>query len=115
MLQLVLFLTLAAQPNNQNFFDQKVAPILEKRCLGCHNEQLKNGNISFQDRDSLLHRGAHGPALIPGNPAGSLLIVALRHEGEIQMPPGPKLPSKEIAILKAWIKRGAVWGTKLKK
>jgi hypothetical protein len=31
------------------------------------------------------------------------------------MPPGPKLPSKEIAILTQWIKRGAIWGTKLRK
>ena len=104
-----------AQADDANFFDQRVAPIIERRCLGCHNEQLKNGNISFLDRDSLLHGGAHRPAIIPGKPASSLLIIALRHEGELQMPPGPKLPSKDIGVLSTWIKRGAVWGTKLRK
>ena len=97
------------------FFDQRVAPILEKRCLGCHNEELKNGNISFLDRESLLRGGTRGPAIVPSNPEQSLLIAALRHEGQLQMPPGRKLPSKEISFLTSWIKRGAVWGTKLKK
>jgi hypothetical protein len=106
---------IAAQPDNAKFFDDQVAPILEKRCLSCHNEQLKNANISFLDRESLLHGGTYGPAIIPGNPKASLLIMTLRHEGELQMPPGPKLPAKEISILTEWIKRGAVWGTKLRK
>jgi hypothetical protein len=105
----------AAQSRDARFFDERVAPILEKRCLGCHNEELKNGNISFLDRESLLHGGTLGPAIIPGNPAQSLLIAALRHEGELQMPPGPKLSSKEIGVLTTWIKQGAVWGTRLRR
>jgi hypothetical protein len=95
------------------FFDTRVAPILTKRCLGCHNEELKNGNISFLDRGSLLISGARGPAIVPGKPEASILLDTLRHDGEIQMPPGPKLPSKEIAILTEWIRRGALWGNKL--
>jgi hypothetical protein len=95
------------------FFDTRVAPILTKRCLGCHNEELKNGNISFLDRDSLLTGGSRGPAIVPGKPEASVLIDTLRHDGDIQMPPGRKLPASEIRILTEWIKRGAVWGTKL--
>jgi hypothetical protein len=104
-----------AQQKEIRFFDERVAPILEKRCLPCHNEELKNANISFLDRDSLLSGGAFGPALVPGRPDQSLLIATLRHEGELQMPPGPKLATKEIAVLTEWIKRGAVWGAKLRK
>jgi hypothetical protein len=97
------------------FFDERVAPILERRCLGCHNEELKNGNISFLDRQSLLRGGTRGPAIVPGEPAKSLLLAALRHEGELQMPPGPPLPSKEISVLTTWIRRGAIWGARLHK
>ena len=96
------------------FFDARVAPILTRRCLGCHNEQLKNADISFLDRDSLLKAGSRGPAIVPGKPELSVMVEVLRHEGPIQMPPGPKLPPKEIAILTEWIKRGAVWGSKLR-
>jgi hypothetical protein len=67
---------------DQRFFDTRVAPILTKRCLGCHNEQLKNGGISFLDRDSLLKVGGRGAAIVPGNPQASVLIDTLRHAGE---------------------------------
>jgi len=96
------------------YFDKKVAPILTRRCLGCHNDELKDGGISFQDRASLLKGGGRGPAIVPGKPAAGMLVVALRHEGELQMPPGPKLPAKEIKTLTDWIRRGAVWGTRLR-
>jgi hypothetical protein len=106
---ILLLLFLAATPEGK-YFDKQVAPILMKRCVGCHNEQLKNGGISFLDRDSLLKGGA----IVPGRPQQSRLIDTLRHDGDVQMPPGPKLPAKEISILTEWIRRGAAWGTKLK-
>jgi len=98
---------------NRSDFSAQAAPILIKRCLGCHNEQLKNGNISFFDRESLLKDGSRGPAIVPGRPEASILIETLRHDGDIQMPPGRKLPVREIMILTEWIKHGAVWDTKL--
>ena len=98
---------------DQQFFDTRVAPILTRRCLGCHNQQLNNGGISFLDRESLLKGARRGPAVVPGSPETSVLIQSLRHDGELQMPPGPKLPAREIRILSEWIRRGAVWGMKL--
>jgi hypothetical protein len=32
------------------------------------NEELKDGDISFADRDSLLKGGKHGPTIVPGKP-----------------------------------------------
>lgn len=107
---------LVARENNATrFFDTRVAPILTKRCLGCHDQQLKGGDISFLDRDSLLKGGSRGPAIVPGKPDESLLIQALRYDGDLKMPPGIKLSSRDIATLTDWIKRGAPWGTKLRK
>jgi hypothetical protein len=97
-----------------DYFDRKVAPILTRRCLGCHNQELRDGGISFLDRASLLKGGGRGPAIVPGKPQASIMVIALRHEGELQMPPGPKLPAREIAILTKWIERGAAFGTKLR-
>jgi hypothetical protein len=111
----VAFTALAADPvRDARYFDARVAPILTRRCLGCHNQELKNGGISFLDRDSLIRGGSRGPAIVPGKPRESVLLDVLRHDGEIQMPPGPKLPAKEIAVLAEWIRRGAVWGAKLR-
>jgi hypothetical protein len=112
----VAALSLPAQlpDRDQRFFDTRVAPILAKRCLGCHNHQLNNGGISFLDRDTLLKDGGRGPAIVPGRPEESVLVRVLRHDGEVQMPPGRKLPPGEIRVLTDWIRRGAVWGTKLR-
>jgi len=106
-------LTCQAFAGHRSDFAAQAAPILIKRCLGCHNEQLKNGNISFFDRESLLKNGSRGPAIVPGRPEASILIETLRHDGDIQMPPGRKLRAREIMILTEWIKHGAVRDTKL--
>jgi hypothetical protein len=92
------------------FFDERVEPILGRRCVGCHNDELKDGGISFMDRDSLLKGGGRGPAIVPGEPGRSVLIQAVRQEGELKMPPGATLSPQDVATLTEWIERGAVWG-----
>jgi mono/diheme cytochrome c family protein len=103
-----------ASPKDVRFFDRRVAPILQRRCVACHNQELRDGGISFLDRDSLLKGGSRGPAIVPGDPERSVLIRAIRHNSDPQMPPGPKLPAKDIASLTEWVRRGAPWGTKLR-
>lgn len=96
------------------FFDRRIEPILRTHCVGCHNDKLKDGGISFADRDGLLQGGGRGPAIVPGNPDASILIQAIRQDGALTMPPGGKLSAKDIATLTHWIKRGASWGTTLR-
>jgi cytochrome c551/c552 len=103
-----------ASPQDARFFDRRVAPILQRRCLACHNQDLKDGGVSFLDRSSLLKGGARGPAVVPGQPEASVLVRAIRHDSEPMMPPGPKLSAKDIATLTEWVRRGAPWGTKLR-
>jgi len=62
------------------------------------------------DRDSLLRGGSRGPAIVPGKPDDSVLIKAVRQEGELKMPPGAMLSAEDIATLTEWIARGAIWG-----
>lgn len=115
---LVAGIALARKPprHEARFFDERVAPILIKNCLGCHNHELDDGDISFENRATLLkQRRSGGPAVVPGNPEQSALIRAIRHDGDTQMPPGKKLSPDDIATLTEWIKRGAAWGTKLQK
>ena len=113
MLAIAIMLLLAADKDTA-FFDKRVAPILARRCLGCHNKELNDGNISFLDRASLLKGGPHGPAIVPGQPEKSVLIHAIHHDGDVRMPPGPKLAARDISVLTEWIARGAVWGKKLR-
>lgn len=88
---------------------ERFLSILTRRCAPCHNGQLNNGGLSLATREGLLKGGGRGPAIVPGHPEQSLLIQSLRHDGDLQMPPGPKLPAKEIRILTDWVRRGAPW------
>src|SRR5262249_28337074 len=40
-----------------------------------------------------------------------LIVKAVRHAGELKMPPGEKgkLDSRSVALLEDWVKRGAPW------
>ncbi len=120
MHRLTLLIALAAvalaaeSRREERFFDKRVAPILIKRCVACHNPELRNGNLSLLDRESAVQGGGRGPAIVRGNPQASLLVQTLQHTDDLQMPPGPKLSAREIATLTEWIRRGAIWGAKLR-
>jgi len=92
------------------FFEARVRPLLAERCYGCHSaraEKLK-GKLRLDVPAALLKGGDRGPALVPGDPDRSLLIRSVRWaDEELRMPPKKKLAAKEIAILEAWVRRGA--------
>jgi Planctomycete cytochrome C len=102
-----------AESRGSAFFDSHVQPILCSHCILCHNDRLKNGNVSFEHRESLLHGGSRGATIVPFKPDQSVLIHAVRRDGKVSvmMPPGPPLSDKDVATLTEWIKRGAPWGT----
>jgi hypothetical protein len=62
--------------------------------------------LLLDSRDGIRKGGERGPAVVPNNPAASLLLKALRYE-DLQMPPGGKLPDQVIADFMTWIKQGA--------
>ncbi len=98
-------------PDQIQFFEAKIRPILAEHCYKCHSpsgEKIKGG-LSLDTRDGLLKGGDTGPGLVPGNPDKSLIIRAVRYkEQDLQMPPSDKkLPDAMIADLEAWVKMGA--------
>ncbi len=94
------------------FFERKVRPLLVHRCQECHSTRTKRkrGGLLLDNRASILAGGDTGPAVVPGQPAKSLIIQAVRHEHEsLAMPPKGKLPATEIAVLEEWVRRGAIF------
>ncbi len=91
------------------FFESRVRPVLSKNCFACHTGS-KLGGLQLDSREHLLKGGNSGPAIVPGQPESSLLILAVQRTHErIKMPPAGKLSDEEIAGLAAWVKMGAVW------
>jgi hypothetical protein len=60
-------------------------------------------------RERLLAGGGRGPAIHLGDPEGSLLLQAVRRQGELKMPPDGALTPAEIDLLASWIADGATW------
>ena len=73
------------------------------------------GGLDLRQRESALSGGIHGPAIVPGKPASSLLYQAVLREGALKMPPGKKpLEPAEVEALRSWIERGAPWSATAK-
>jgi hypothetical protein len=100
-----------AEPSSEqvDLFEQKVRPVLVERCYGCHSAKSgkARGGLRLDTREGLRKGGDSGPALVPGDPAASLLLKALRHEGP-KMPPRGKLPDRVVADFQNWVQQGAV-------
>ena len=90
------------------FFEQRIAPILKRRCYDCHSHESgkAKGGLVLDSRQGWRKGGSEGPAIVPGKPGESLLIEAVRYGG-YQMPPDGKLPATEIALLEEWVAMGA--------
>ncbi len=91
------------------FFESKIRPILANNCFGCHtNSHL--GDLRLDSLEALKKGGKRGPALVPGDPDKSLLIIAVRQtDPNLKMPYGGKLKASEVASLEAWVQAGAAW------
>jgi hypothetical protein len=94
----------------RDFFEAKVRPVLVQHCYECHSGETKKqkGGLRLDHRDGLRKGGDSGAALVPGKPAESLIIKAVRQtSAELKMPPKGKLPASVIADLEEWVKMGA--------
>jgi mono/diheme cytochrome c family protein len=101
-----------AKPAQGIDFWERIQPLLEARCLECHQGGKAKGGLHLDARHSALTGGkAEGPSIIPGNAAESPLLKRIRSSDEDeQMPPkGNRLSSNEIKLLEQWINEGAVW------
>jgi len=92
-------------------FLTEVAPILEAKCLGCHNPNIIKGELSMATRADILKAGED--ILIPGNAEDSVLhwiTLPFDDDEPPEMPEeGDPLTEDETQILADWINAGAVW------
>ncbi|MFT5289264.1 MAG: mono/diheme cytochrome c family protein [Planctomycetota bacterium] len=90
-------------------FGTEVYPLLEARCFKCHGPEKQKSGLRLDSRARILKGGEEGPALVPGDPDGSLLIAAIRRQEELEMPPKEALSPKEVEVLVSWVQAGATW------
>jgi len=91
------------------FFENKIRPVLAKNCYTCHSAEAKTrmGGLSLDTRDGIRTGGLRGHAVVPSDVEASLILDALRYEGELKMPPTGKLSDEVARDFATWIKMGA--------
>ncbi|MDX2038353.1 MAG: c-type cytochrome domain-containing protein [Isosphaeraceae bacterium] len=104
----------ADEPNAATVaFDREIQPILRKRCGNCHNPERPRGELDLLSFSGVTTGGASGKIAVPGKAEESLLYTLAAHLEEPSMPPNsPKIPQKELDLIRKWIDGGMVDSSK---
>src|SRR3954447_3654818 len=97
-------------PQDVEFFEKNVRPVLAQQCYSCHSAQAKKvkGKLLLDTRVGIARGGECGPAITGRDADQSRLIQAIRWtDPDLQMPPKEKLPAQQIAALEQWVRMGA--------
>ncbi len=92
-----------------------VLPIVLLRCTTCHGARIRQGGVDLRSPAAMRKGGKNGPAIVPGNPAASLMIQRIESEA---CPPRELLlkffvkrpPTAEVEVIREWIAAGAPEG-----
>lgn len=96
-------------PDQIEYFEKHVRPILVKRCVECHGSELQEAGLRLDSRKALLFGIEGHPVAIPGDPGKSQIISVVKYDGKVQMPPDGKIPEDELAKLTTWVSMGLPW------
>jgi len=100
---------LGQTPEEIEFFEKKIRPVLAEKCYACHSAATAAmGELRLDTRAAVRQGGSRGAAVVPGDAAASVLLTAVSYKKiDLRMPPTGKLSDTEIADLSAWIELGA--------
>ena len=106
-----LLLAIVADDAAGRFADQ-VQPILEQRCIGCHDQNTLDGGVGL-DRFYFATQPTDSgqPLIVPGDPERSVLLsVLLRSDPEDRMPKDDDpLSPEQVATIRQWIADDGHW------
>lgn len=93
------------------YYKNVINPILEDKCIQCHNPNKTKGELNLSTVEHILKGGENGDILISGNVNESTMYTSLLLplEEDSHMPPSGKsqLTRNEIWLIKHWIDTGA--------
>ena len=102
---------LSDDPDSVKVFEHIITPLLQNRCLECHNATKMKGDLNLEDQESILAGGDNGEVLLAGNARESEIFkrITLRPENKKFMPSGGKTPLSynEVKLIEWWLNSGA--------
>ncbi|QDU64285.1 Planctomycete cytochrome C [Planctomycetes bacterium Pan216] len=109
----IIFLLLGATPSEADrdrFFEERIAPILQRSCVSCHSsKQIAQASLELDTKKGVLAGGESGAAVVPGDRDESLLLAMVEGPDPLMPRDRPPLRPDEVDLLKEWIDRGAPW------
>lgn len=92
-------------------FNQVISPILDSKCVKCHNTGKSKGNLMLSSIDKILIGGEKGQIIKSNSSVDSRLYTYLNLpiDDEMHMPPdgNSQLNENEKELIKLWIDEGA--------
>ncbi len=103
--------------NQALVYDQIINPILQTRCVQCHNAGKAKGGLRLDTPDQIKKGYEDGPVFVAGNGNNSELVKVclLPEEDDLHMPPKGKtqLTEGQVALLTWWVDQGASFDKKV--
>lgn len=98
------------KPEQIEFFEKSIRPLLAEHCYECHSAQAKRleGGLRLDARSLIFKGGDSGPSADLKTPHASLLLEAVRYES-FEMPPNTRLKQEQIDLLTRWVEMGLPW------
>ncbi len=97
--------------DSADIFDHAVMPILQSKCVSCHNKEKQKGGLLLTSYEDIMAGGKTREGVIPGNLSTSEIFrrITLPKDHKEFMPTDGKKPLTEnqVAILEWWIETGA--------
>jgi hypothetical protein len=93
-------------------FATQIKPLLEERCVTCHNSNALFGNLNLENRAFAFRNRPEGAVIVPQKAPESrlYLVLTLRETDRKAMPPtGHRIPAEDVDLIKRWIEQGADW------
>ena len=98
-------------PDDPEIFTDIIMPVLEAKCVSCHNPDKNEGGLLLTGYSEIAAGGKSGSVLNTGNASGGELLhrLLLPTDDEAHMPPVEKsqLTTQELALCVAWMQAGA--------
>ena len=92
-------------------YSDLIQPILEDRCVTCHNPSKRKGRLELNTPEGILKGGEEGEIFVAGRSSESEMMrrILLPPDHEDHMPPEgkPPLTVAEAALIRWWIDQGA--------
>lgn len=107
---MICLFPLGASSYAQVSFVHDIAPVVLKRCTGCHGEKINLGGYRANTFQYLMKHAPQSPApVVPGKPEDSQIYKLITAKSDaIRMPRSDDpLTPEQIGLIRRWIQEGA--------